>query len=40
MTKTELIEKIAAEAGLTKKDDIKARLIEAINSRTPEIFLN
>lgn len=27
-------------SGLTKKDDIKARLIEAINSRTPEIFLN
>lgn len=27
-------------SGLTKKDEIKARLIEAINSRTPEIFLN
>lgn len=27
-------------SGLTKKDDIKARLIEAINSCTPEIFLN
>ena len=27
-------------SGLTKKDDIKARLIEAINSHTPEIFLN
>ena len=27
-------------SGLTRKDEIKERLIEAINSRTPEIFLN